>query len=83
MRSVHGYGSCSAKVTELRPDGKPMAANDIHELHAEIASFENIEKCKMVILPAAFKRKSFPPQLALFSANSMTAVRSNGAPSLE
>jgi hypothetical protein len=62
-------------VTALRPDGKPMTTDDIRELHAETASFDNIEKCKMVTLPAAFKRKSFPPQLALFSAYSMTAVQ--------
>ena len=49
----------------LRPDDKPMPADDIRELYNEIASSDNIEM-QMVILPAAFKRKSFPPRLALF-----------------
>ena len=54
------------KRLSLRPDGKPMTANDIiRELHDEIASSDNIE-LQMVMLPAAFKRKSFPPRLALF-----------------
>ena len=42
-----------------------MTADGIRELHDEIASSDSIEM-QMVILPAAFKRKSFPPRLALF-----------------
>jgi len=58
-------GHVSPKRLSLRPDDKPMTADDIHELHDEIASSDNIE-LQMVMLPAAFKRKSFPPRLALF-----------------
>jgi hypothetical protein len=42
-----------------------MTADDTRALHDEIASSDNTEM-QMVILPAAFKRKSFPPRLALF-----------------
>jgi hypothetical protein len=42
-----------------------MTADDTRELHDEIASSDNTE-LQIVILPAAFKGKSFPPRLALF-----------------
>jgi len=36
-------GHVSPKRLSLRPDDKPMTADDIRELHDEIASSDNIE----------------------------------------